>query len=308
MHYVGSGPYCYANSLAMVLGRRAPDPSAIEVLTGAPFGVLLLDGTLPFFSPGGWNPSIGLDAALDWLGWACDRTAGGDAEEAIDRLRVATRKAPVLVGPVDIGLLLHHPGRGRAIGADHYVVVLAVEGEAVRFHDPHGYPYAILPIAQFMRAWKADLIVYADAAYAMRLNFRQIREVKLEAAIKASIPRAVHWLGNDHGGSSLVGESALTTLADQIEGGLEPRELGHLVQFAVRVGARRLADAARWLAAIGLIRASEIAENQAQLLGRVQYDLVAGDNQAAAAAIRILAPCYDDLRDALAAMKTSSTD
>ena len=305
MYYVGSGPYCYANSLAMILGKRAPDPSAIEVLTGAPFGVLLLDGTLPFFSPGGWNPSIGLDAALDSLGWACDRAAGGDAEGAIDRLRVATQEAPVLVGPVDLGLLLHHPGSGRAIGADHYVVALAVEEAAVRFHDPHGYPYATLPIVHFVRAWKADSVGYGNAAYAMRLNFRQIRNVTLEAALRASIPRTMHWLVNEHGGGSLVGESALTTLADQIEGGLEPRELEHLVQFAVRVGVRRLADAARWLAAIGLIRPSQIADNQAQLLGRVQYDLVAGDNQAAAAAIRILAPCYGDLRDALGALNTS---
>ena len=35
MHpYIGSGPYCYANSLAMALGPTAPSPSIIEVLTG----------------------------------------------------------------------------------------------------------------------------------------------------------------------------------------------------------------------------------------------------------------------------------
>jgi hypothetical protein len=35
VRYVGSGPYCYANCLALMLGRGAPDPSAIEVLTGS---------------------------------------------------------------------------------------------------------------------------------------------------------------------------------------------------------------------------------------------------------------------------------
>jgi hypothetical protein len=48
---IGSGPYCYANSLAMILGAASLDPSAIEVLTGSPFGISLLDDGLPFFDP-----------------------------------------------------------------------------------------------------------------------------------------------------------------------------------------------------------------------------------------------------------------
>lgn len=36
VRYIGSGPYCYANSLAMVLGSAAPSPAVIEVLTGSP--------------------------------------------------------------------------------------------------------------------------------------------------------------------------------------------------------------------------------------------------------------------------------
>lgn len=46
--YVGSGPYCYANSLGMLTGA---DPSALEVLTGSPFGVWLQHDRLPFFDP-----------------------------------------------------------------------------------------------------------------------------------------------------------------------------------------------------------------------------------------------------------------
>jgi hypothetical protein len=49
--YIGSGPYCYANSLAMMLGPAAPPPSVIEVLTGSPFGIELIAGRLPFFDP-----------------------------------------------------------------------------------------------------------------------------------------------------------------------------------------------------------------------------------------------------------------
>ena len=69
MHpYIGSGPYCYANSLAMALGPDAPSPSVIEVLTGSPFGFELLAGRLPLFDPYGWDPDHGLDDAIDLLG------------------------------------------------------------------------------------------------------------------------------------------------------------------------------------------------------------------------------------------------
>ena len=62
VRFIGSGPYCYANSLAMMLGSAAPEPAVIEVLTESPFGAELLGGVTPFFSPSGWDPGIGLDA------------------------------------------------------------------------------------------------------------------------------------------------------------------------------------------------------------------------------------------------------
>ena len=64
VRYIGSGPYCYANSLAMMLGSAAPEPAVIEVLTGSPFGAELIGGVMPFFDPLGWDPGIGLDAAI----------------------------------------------------------------------------------------------------------------------------------------------------------------------------------------------------------------------------------------------------
>jgi hypothetical protein len=75
VRYIGSGPYCYANSLAMVLGPAAPSPAVIEVLTGSPFGAELLGGTTPLFNPLGWDPGNGLDAAIALLGWTCIRTS-----------------------------------------------------------------------------------------------------------------------------------------------------------------------------------------------------------------------------------------
>lgn len=116
VRFIGSGPYCYANSLAMMLGSAAPEPAVIEVLTGSPFGAGLLDGVTPYFNPLGWDPGIGLDTAIGLLGWTCRHSAGGSGTDAAARLGEASESRPLLAGPLEFGLLLHHPDAGRLDG------------------------------------------------------------------------------------------------------------------------------------------------------------------------------------------------
>ena len=159
VRYIGSGPYCYANSLAMMLGSAAPEPGGDR---GA-YGVPVRRGThrrRHFSIRSGGILVLGLDAAIDLLGWTRRRSAAGSATDAAARLREASASRPLLAGPVEFGLLLHHPGSGTAIGSDHYVVVTGVEDGLVRFHDPHGHPYATLPMDDFIAAWRADSIGY----------------------------------------------------------------------------------------------------------------------------------------------------
>lgn len=79
--YVGNGPYCYANSFAMLLGARSPSTAVIEVTTGGPFGMQLIGGTTAFFDAYGWTPDLGCDRALTAIGWrsAGDRSAAAAA-------------------------------------------------------------------------------------------------------------------------------------------------------------------------------------------------------------------------------------
>ena len=67
------------------------------------------------------------------------------------------------------GLLRHQPDATGAIGADHYLMVVAVDGDLVRFHDPHGHPYATTPAGDFAAAWRADSIRYPHAPTRCRL-------------------------------------------------------------------------------------------------------------------------------------------
>lgn len=300
--YTGSGPYCYANSFAMMFGADSPSTAVIEVATGSPFGMQLIGGTMPFFDPYGWDPEKGFEDALSAIGWTSTVTQGGDAGEALARLKAALAGGPVWIGPVEMGHLRHQPGMRGPIEADHYVVVLEVDDECVLMHDPQGYPYACLPIADFIAAWSAKTLTYGTP-YTMRTGFNRIAKVTEVDIIKASIPAAIRWLSmeGDLGmpAGSLGNGEAAEALAARIETGCDDELRGHMIHFAVRVGARRAADAATCLARAGYAGAAQIAGKQARLIGAMQYPLVVGNDVVAAAALRDLAPTYDMLRTSL---------
>ncbi|GGT40163.1 hypothetical protein P6B95_32295 [Streptomyces atratus] len=301
--YIGSGPYCFTNSLAMTLGPNAPAPSVIETLTGSPFGVQLIAGTLPLFDPYGWDPDLGLDAAIDLLGMRCERTDGGTSDEALDQLRAACAHGPVLAGPLDMGLLLYHPGTPAADGGDHFVQVLAVDGDTVLLHDPHGHPYATLPTADFAAAWEAKSVTYTDAPFVMRTRFARERDVTVAEALRDSLPDALRWLaGRDDLAmppGSLGGAAAVEALASQVAEGLAPGIRAMMAGFGVRVGARRLGDAAACLDLIGLTDCAAVLNRQSRILGGLQHPLVTGDDRTLEAGLRQLAPMYEQLRTAL---------
>jgi hypothetical protein len=290
--YIGSGPYCYSNSLAMALGEDAPPPSAIEVLTGSPFG-FHMGGGLPWFDPLGWDPDQGFDIAIDLLGWTCERASGGSAADAVERLRTAD--GPVFVGPVEFGLLLHHPGSGQVTESDHFMVVTAVTDGVVHFHDPHGFPHATLPVDEFVAAWESVTFEYPAEPFTMRSRFRRVREVAVADALRASLPAARRLLDPD----GETAGAAVERFAGLVAAGLSPQQEGHLVHFAVRVGARRLADAATWLAHIGLADAAAVAERQARLVGGLQHPLVRGDRERVIELLGRLAPTYEELAYAM---------
>jgi hypothetical protein len=300
--FTGSGPYCYANSLAMMLGEDSPPPGVIEVLTGAPFGFELIHGTLPLFDPYGWTPEIGLDAAIESLGWTCRRSDGADPDDALARLTAALAAGPVLAGPLDMGLLLYQPGTPAEFG-DHYVVVLGIDDGTVLLHDPHGHPYATLPTAAFLDAWRAAGVPYIETGHVLRTGFVLRDKVSVPDALRGSLPAAAAWLAGRADlalpPGTLGGAEAVMRFAKQVEAGLPDGIRGHLAYFAIRVGVRRLADAATCLASLGLDTASAIATEQARLVGSLQYPVVTDDAKAAAAALRRLAPTYGRLAEEL---------
>jgi hypothetical protein len=300
--YVGNGPYCYGNAFAMMLGDRSPSTAVIEVTSGGPFGMQLIGGKTAFFDAYGWNPDIGCARALAAIGWRSSRTSGGSAEEALDRLRTAVASGPVWAGPLEMGYLGHQPEMTGPIGADHFVVVLDVDDERVLIHDPHGFPYAEVPVADFLAAWKADTLAYGDP-YTMRTGFEQVAEVPDDDAVRSILPAARDHLAmvtdEKMPEGSLGNAEAAFRVAELIEAGAANGLREEFIYFAVRVGARRLDDTATCLGRAGFPAAASIAAAQARLVGSLQRPLVGRDYPKAAAALRELAPTYERLRHAL---------
>lgn len=302
--YIGSGPYCYANSFAMMFGEHAPSTAVIEFATGSPFGMQMLGGALPLFDPHGWNPDAGFDGALAALGWRSDRSCGGSAGEAQERLHDALAHGPAWIGPVEMGYFRHQPGMTGPIQADHYVVALAIEDGCVLMHDPQGFPYATLPLADFMAAWAADTVDYG-APYTLRTGFTRVSAVSETEAIRAALPAAARWLAMDPQrpvpAGTLGNADAAEALADRLLDGCDDALRMHLIHFAVRVGARRASDAAACLARAGCPQAAAVAAEQARYIGALQHPLVTRRDASAAQCLRRLAPTYSRLLAALRA-------
>lgn len=183
------------------------------------------------------------------------------------------------------------------------MVVLDVDDHHALLHDPQGYPYVRLPLDDFMNAWRDESISYGEP-YTMRTRFTRVAEISDEDAIRATIPATVRWLSIDedfampHG--SLGNGSAAEELANLLESGSDTDLHEHLIHFAIRVGARRAADAATCLARVGNTEASLIAAEQSKLIGSMQHPLITGNSTAVAAGLRTLSPTYERLRMALA--------
>jgi hypothetical protein len=277
--YIGSGDYCFSNSLHMSLlasgapAERLPSIGFLECLTTMPFGYTYLkEAELFFFS--GPNPDLGLTRAIEMLGWTCRLERGGTEEVALARLRAAVQHAPVLIGPVNMGYLTYNPNHPYLLGADHYIMVLSAEEDQVLVHDPKGFPSAALPVENLLKAWRAEGmdLVYTDEPYTMRAAFQPREPRSRERMIERTLPfmsanlRQERWKPGMYGGIP-----ALRMLAHTFRAEVPEQLAVHLFYFALPLGLRHKVDAQVFLREGNQSEAAELIEEQARLLGQAQY-------------------------------------
>jgi len=255
--------------------KDVPEPTFLECLSTMPFGNLYLaleHGPLVFFSSPTMDPDQGLTLAIKTLGWTCNEQRGDEEDEALVHLHEAVQRAPVLVGPVDLGYLSYNPGHRYLAGSDHFVVVLAIESDHVLIHDPQGYPCAILSLDEFLPAWRADRIDYRTAPYTFRTDFRQVEHVSRQEMIARTLPTIKANIEANPGGPIAYGSTqALHLLAKDLRGKVSTQLANHLLHFALPLAARRTLDASAFLHEAGNEKASSTLQQKALLFGAAQY-------------------------------------
>lgn len=277
LDYVGNGPYCYANSAAMLLesAGESIEPRLIEVLSGVGLGAFWLAESQTLFLSG-WasSPDVGVSRAFDLLGFRVAEEVEPDGSPMpAEALARQLRHGPVMLGPLDMGELPYHPDSRGANGVDHFVLAFDVEDGAVVVHDPAGYPATPIGNESLGRAWKADLIGYRRGAYRRWHSPARTRtptHEEIAGAAMVSFAEAYRDARATVPSEVLVGPEAIEALVATIRGpGLEGQGLEHLRRFALPLGVRRALDYAWFLRPF----APEVADlkiRQARKLGRAQ--------------------------------------
>ena len=252
--YVGNGAYWYANSTAMLLaaGGEYITPGRVEALTGVGLGAEMQQGsTTLWFGNLASAPDIGVSKALEILGFEWTECAHGDGKAApFDELRVALAEGPVVLGPVDMGYLSYVPYHQYCEGADHYVLAYAFDETTVYLHDPAGFPFASLPLEDLALAWRAERIGYRRGAYRSWTAPRRIQHPTDDQIYARACDwfrecyRATDEIVTQGGhGAWIAGSQAINSFAEYVRGGdVSGETRGHLVNFALALGARRALD------------------------------------------------------------------
>ncbi|WP_341675370.1 hypothetical protein [Niveibacterium sp. SC-1] len=256
--YIGNGAYCYANSAAMLLAHHGYNisPGLLEVLSGVGLGAIYRrDPAEMFFSDPNGLPDAGIGKALEILGFSCGGWPRLEEGAAVPfaALENALRDGPVMIGPLDMGLLRYHPHWEWLGGADHYVLITGLNDRVARLHDPDAVPCAVLPRGELAEAWRAEKVVFRSGAFQAwhsprrahtptsaeiheraRTYFRE----RCQGAAAAANDTATAW-----------GVAAIRACGQRVrEGDVPPPLHGMLIHFSLRLGARRALDYAAFFA------------------------------------------------------------
>jgi len=275
--------YCYSKCLTMILqskGERHQLPF-MECITTAPFGFVYAPEDKGGFAVGGYNPHVSVGRALRLLRYHSHFRSFSSSSVALKYLRRTVEKDVALIGPVDMGFLTYDPYCKFKLGSDHYLVATEVTDEHVVVNDPDGYVQVPIPIADFLKAWKADRIQYKRGPYSLWTIGRGRRKPSRRRIYKATLRLALRNLREKQevrrGGRIVycTGPKAIQRLADDIKRKRSSRWLRFYSAFTFRASAQKCFDSSIFIreapsSNASLSRASEIRMTQARLYSHAQ--------------------------------------
>jgi hypothetical protein len=293
MEYHGSVPYCYANSVAMLLSAQGEQvyPGLVEVLTGVGLGAVQTPDGQTWLSTTPQEVPAGVDRALELLGFAATTATGPEDADVLELLRADLVTGPVMLGPLDMGHLTYIPWHGVLAGSDHYLVAYAVDGGRAWLQDPAGFPCTALGREDLARAWRAERIGAPGGPFRRWLRPRRVAQPtpeRLYGDAMASFRAAYR--------DRPPGGAAIRELAKHLApGGVGEGERGLLTAFTFPLGARRALDYAAFFAGGGDGELAAAKQGQARLLGECLLAANRDDWSGVAGALEALADLEEEL-------------
>lgn len=294
MHFYGNVPYCYSNSVAMLLSAEGEQvyPGRIEVLTGVGLGAVRVPEGPTFFSL--IPPNAGIDTALELLGCSFSGRSGPDDSSVEEILRKELAIGPLMIGPVDMGHLTYVSWHREAAGSDHYLVAYDIDDDGVHLHDPAGFPCAHLGFDDLSRAWQGDNVGYPAPAYQRWAEIRRVSTPSDRATYDAAMANyaRIYLAGPGSG-------DVIRRVADDVRPGrVDPATRGFLTAFTFPLGARRALDYGAFFAEGGDTALATAKDAQARLFGSCVGMATRDDWAGVAAALDQVAGHEDELERA----------
>lgn len=293
--YIGKSEYCYANSIAMVLKGLGEDmdPGMIEVMTGMGVGVTWDQSAgMLFFSCS--SPDVGITRALTQLGFEFEEIIKDDPGlDPIPSLIERLNTGPVLLGPLDLGLLPYNPVTRGDGGADHFVVAYGAANGAVYLHDPWGFPCIPLPFAALRSAWQADAIPYRRGYFQSWAVLQRKEWPDLNQLVDRALTLFDTIYQSARAEAAVTGPEALGRVGALIDSHeLTDHARNFLTHFSVPLACRRALDMAQFLKRVHP-EMTGIKIHQARLLGQTQAELM-GSGGSASRCLSEYAECEAD--------------
>jgi hypothetical protein len=233
--------------------------------------------TILYFCNLATPPDKGISQALDLLGFRfAERWSQEAMRPPFEILRTDLAQSPAILGPLDMGFLYYNPLHANFSGADHFVLAYAIDDHEIYLHDPLGFPHVSLSLEHLECAWKAENIDYRRGSYrywTALQRYAQPAEKELysraiqafQASYQASDRIATHepWAKD-----WAIGRDAILRCVKQIrQGNVAPHLKAHLINFMLKLGARRALDFAEFFVERSPALAT-LKSKQAELLGK----------------------------------------
>lgn len=311
MPYHGKLTSCHARALAWALRPVAPSLPLwlMDVATTVPFGVRSVPSDKARRITCWRGTDEGLDAGVSILGLGQELAAGEDATRL---LATWLEEGPVLLGPVDMGLLPYVPSAPLYRGLDHFIVAISADATSVHLCDPEFYPFVPLKRAALAAALRAEGVMERRRPNTMRRFRGAVRDDMaglVADVLRAAAVNLAQAKEDDFGGAQAWRRLAVDGQSwCGVPGG--SRALAHsLAAQMQRIAMVRslldLAAAEHSSIAIAASAAAESAADQAIVLGRLAGALLAGGQPDFCAASLLadrevaLVPLFEEMADAV---------